>query len=66
MEAAIFQLEANDCCLSIVFLQRFVRKVVSVDYVALRIVCDSLLVWQFRLLTSFSNFRSFVGSLFMK
>src|SRR6185503_8605977 len=44
MIARIFQLEANDSGLTVLLLHRFIRKRISIDYISLRIVCDSLLV----------------------
>ncbi len=48
MEAAVFKLKPNDCRLSIVLLDRFIGKLVCVGDIGLRIICNSLLVWQSR------------------
>jgi hypothetical protein len=48
--ARIFEREPDHRGLAVLLLQRFIRKRVSINYVGLRIVCDSLLVWHVSLL----------------
>src|SRR5918995_6577077 len=48
MEAVVFKLKSNNRRLSIVLLDCFIGKLVCIGDVSLRIICNSLLVWQSR------------------
>ena len=69
MEAAVFKLKSNNRRLTIVLLDSFIEKLVCISDVSLRVICNSLLVWQSRppkLAPAHPNQRSFVAIIYQK